>query len=93
MTENEAKDLISRMELGKSFYSRFEQNEWGIKYKGENQFVLWSKMIDFFKQTDVSDETSGEYKEDIKTENQLIEILMVNYDYKTLLSGLKDSSV
>lgn len=82
MTRSEAKKIMDKIKKGKKYSTRFQEQEWGIYFQENGSFVEWGR------ETDLSGNGKDHSFENILNEQQVIELLL-SYNYKRTLSGLK----
>ena len=84
MTLAEAKKIIKELHNGKHYITRFQEQEWGIEYLTEKKvFREWGR------ETDLSGRGNDKSFDKSISETEAID-LFLRYDFKRVLSGLKD---
>jgi len=92
MTKKEAQQFVAALQRGKIFGTRFQEEEWGIKYLAEeNLFKKWSRRVTFFTNSEGKMDAKQDYNEEKMTESSLIAYLMEHYAYKTMAAKLRDA--
>lgn len=85
MNREEAVEFVSFLKNGKSYATRFQEQEWGLFYEPNlGTFREWGRELDT---------RTGEINTFDKTlsEAELVERLMTYYNFKKMIEGLRDS--
>lgn len=83
MNRTEAEQFVSLLKEGRSFVTRFQEQEWGLEYLPDtDRFREWGREEDY------GAGTARNFDETI-TEEQLIEKLMKYYSLEIMKHGLR----
>ncbi len=45
MTSEQAAQIVTELENGKRFVTRFQEQEWGVYFEADGRFVQWSSVF------------------------------------------------
>lgn len=89
MNRDEAVHFIAELKKGRRFYRRFQESEWGMEYRSEeNKFHKWSRMPRIGGGP--TDTTTVSEAKEILSETELMEQLIERYRLDIMMNHLVD---
>ena len=84
MTRAQARSIMAELKTGKIYRTRFQEQEWGLRYLGQDLFLEWGREYD------LSGRTHGSSFEKKINTAQLLELLL-QYNYERTRAGLQQA--
>ncbi len=81
MTQDEALTLVAALRAGKTFATRHQEDEWGLRVRKDGRFDKWSHRLLI--------EGGEEHATDVLDEGELVALLVKWYGFDRIKAGLR----